>query len=97
MAVAIVLLVLGAIMSTIFIISKVTNYNLVTIILKTIASLFFVALGIYCAVISSGSVPFKVLVVVGLFLGTLGDVFLGFKYTTTKTKNIWIKIGRAHV
>ena len=94
MVVAIILLALGAIMSSIFIVSKVTNYSLKTIILKTIASLFFVALGIYCAIIvPSANTAFKVLVIMGLVFGLLGDIFLGFKYTTTKTKNIWIMLG----
>jgi hypothetical protein len=90
---AVVLLVLGALMSVVFIVSKVTNYSLKTIIFKTIASLFFVALGIYCAVIAPGPVPFKVWLVLGLFFGMLGDTLLGFKYITTKTKNIWILAG----
>ena len=93
MVVPIILLALGAVMSVVFIVSKVTNYNLVTIILKTIASLFFVALGIYCAIVIEGNVAFKALVVAGLIFGLLGDVFLGFKYTTTKTKKIWIMLG----
>ena len=93
MIVAIVLLCLGALTSVFFIVSKVIHYSLKTIILKTIASLFFVALGIYCAVIIPGSVPFKVLLVLGLFFGMLGDTLLGFKYITTKTKNIWILAG----
>ena len=93
MIVAIVLLCLGALTSVFFIASKVINYSLKTIILKTIASLFFVALGIYCAVVTSGPVAFKVLLVLGLFFGMLGDLLLGFKYITTKTKNIWILAG----
>lgn len=80
-------------MSLLFIVSKVINYSLKTIVLKTIASLFFVALGIYCAVTTPGSIPFKVLVNLGLFFGMLGDVLLGFKYITTRTKNIWILAG----
>ena len=93
MVVAIILLALGAIMSSIFIASKVINYSLKTIIFKTIASLFFVALGIYCAVITTGHTLFKVFVLIGLIFGMLGDVFLGFKYITTKTKKMWILLG----
>ncbi len=81
-------------MSVIFIISKVTNYSLKTIILKTIASLFFVALGIVCICLNqNGPFLFKLFIVLGLFFGMLGDVLLGFKYITTKTKNIWILAG----
>ncbi len=93
MVVSIVLLSLGAVMSAIFIVSKVTNYSLKTIILKTIASLFFVALGIYLFVTTQGNVLFKVFLLLGLIFGMLGDLLLGFKYITTKTKNIWILAG----
>ena len=93
MVAAIILLSLGAIMSGVFIVSKVTNYSLKTILFKTIASLFFVALGVYCVAITSGHTTFKVLVLLGLIFGMLGDVFLGFKYITTKTKKLWILLG----
>ena len=93
MTVAIILLCLGALTSIVFIVSKVINYSAKTIVFKTIASLFFVALGIYCAVITPGSTPFKVLLILGLFFGMLGDLLLGFKYIVTKTKNIWILAG----
>lgn len=94
MVVSIVLLCLGAVMSTIFIVSKVVNYSFKTIIFKTIASLFFVALAIVIfATNVQGHFYFKLFTVLGLFFGMLGDVLLGFKYITTKTKHIWILAG----
>ena len=94
MVAAIVLLVLGAMMSTVFIVSKVINYSLKTIIFKTIASLFFLALGILCFCLNrEGHFLFKLFTILGLFFGLLGDVFLGFKYITTKTKTMWILLG----
>lgn len=93
MVIAIILLCLGVVASSLFIISKVIHYSLKTIVLKTIAALFFVALGIYGAVVTSGPTLFKVFLVLGLFFGMLGDTFLGFKYITTKTKNLWILAG----
>ncbi len=93
MVIAIILLSLGAITSGIFIASKVINYSLKTIVLKTVASLFFVALAIYCAVITPEHTLFKVFLILGLSFGLLGDVLLGFKYITTKTKNLWILAG----
>lgn len=80
-------------MSTIFIISKVTNYSFKTIIFKAIASLWFVALGLVLFFMKEGHFLFKLFIVLGLFFGFLGDVLLGFKYITTKTKNIWILAG----
>ena len=81
-------------MSTVFIVSKVTNYSLKTIIFKTIASLFFIAVAIVAFCLSGeGHFLFKLFTVLGLFFGLLGDVFLGFKYITTKTKKLWILLG----
>ncbi len=93
MTIAIILLCLGALTSTVFIVSKVINYSPKTIVFKTIASLVFVALGIYGAVVTPGPTPIKVFIVLGLFFGTLGDLLLGFKYVVTKNKNIWILAG----
>lgn len=91
---SIILLVLGAAMSTIFIVSKVTNYSLKTIVFKTIASLFFVALGIVAFCLTPGYFYFKLFTLLGLIFGMLGDVFLGFKYITTgKIQKIWILAG----
>ena len=94
MIASIIILVAGAIMSSIFIASKVINYSWKTIILKGIASLFFIALAIVCFCIAkNGHLLFKIFTVLGLFFGFLGDIFLGFKYITTKTKKMWILLG----
>ena len=93
MIASIILLSLGAVMSAVFIVSKVINYSLKTIIFKTIASLFFVALGIYLCIIKPGHFYLRLFIVLGLVFGMLGDVLLGFKYITTKTKKIWILAG----
>ena len=92
---SIILLVLGTAMSIVFIVSKVINYSLKTIIFKTIASLFFVALGILDFCLNpEGYFIFKLFTVLGLFFGMLGDFFLGFKYITKgKVKKAWILIG----
>ena len=94
MVAPIIILVLGALMSSVFIVSKVINYSLKTIIFKTVASLFFVALAIVSLCLSgTGHFHFKLFAILGLFFGMLGDVFLGFKYITTKTKKMWILLG----
>ena len=94
MIASIIILVTGAIMSSIFIASKVINYSWKTIILKGIASLFFIALAIVCFCITKNDhLLFKIFTVLGLLFGFLGDIFLGFKYITTKTKKMWILLG----
>ena len=92
---SIIILALGAVFSTVFIVSKVTNYSLKTIIFKTIASLFFIALAILAfALTGSDHLLFKLFTLLGLFFGLLGDVFLGFKYITThKTQKLFILLG----
>ena len=54
-------------MSGVFIASKVINYSLKTIIFKTIASLFFVALGIYLFITIPGHFLFKLFLLLGLY------------------------------
>ena len=93
MVVSIILLALGAVASAVFIASKVINYSFITIILKGVASLFFVALGTYLFITIPGHLLFKLFTLLGLIFGFLGDVFLGFKYITTKAKNGWILAG----
>lgn len=90
---SIVLLVLGAISSTFFIISKVTKYTFKTIVLKTIASLFFIALAITCIAYNQKDIIFGIVIILGLFFGLLGDVFLGFKYVIEKKKKLFIMLG----
>ena len=83
MTAIIILLVLGAITSSIFIVSKVTNYSLKTIIFKTVASLFFLAVAIVAFCLTNNDhLVFKIFTLLGLIFGLLGDVFLGFKYIT---------------
>ena len=91
----IIILILGIMMSAVFIVSKVTNYSLKTIIFKTLASLFFMALAITCFCLSGGEhFTFKLLATLGLFFGLLGDVFLGYKYITKgKVQKLFILLG----
>ena len=90
----IILLVLGALVSCVFIVSKVIKYTFTTIVIKTIASLFFVAIAVVTVVLfREGHFFFKLFTVLGLFFGMLGDLLLGFKYITIKRKHIWILAG----
>ncbi len=94
MIASIILLCLGVVMSAVFIVSKVTNYTLKTIVFKTIASLFFVALAIVAYCVTPGYLYFKLFTLLGLIFGMLGDVFLGFKYITKgKAQKVWILTG----
>ena len=82
-------------MSAVFIVSKVTNYSLKTIIFKTLASCFFVALAIVVMCLTSNEhITFKIFALLGLVFGLLGDVFLGFKYITKgKVQKLFVLLG----
>jgi len=55
--------------------------------------MFFIALGITSVCLTKGDKLFGIIILIGLIFGMLGDVLLGFKYITTKTKKIWILSG----
>lgn len=94
MIAAIIILVVGAISSCVFIYSKITNYSLKTIFFKVASSSFFVALGIVCLCLNKeGRLAFKVCTIVGLSLGILGDLLIGFKYIVKSNSLLWIVVG----
>ena len=80
-------------MAAVFIFSKVTSYSPKTIVFKTLASLFFVALGIYLVVTVPGHVYLKAFLLAGLIFGLLGDFLLGFKWTDGKRRKMWLLAG----
>ena len=79
MAVCIVLLVLGAISLTLFLIEKIRRYSLKETAIKGVTSLLFIALAIYCF-IHNGFHPFGIFVLCGLTCGLIGDICLDLKY-----------------
>lgn len=72
-------IVLGAITLTFFLLEKTKNYSVKAVMLKSIASLFFIAtaaIGLY----KNGHHILTLFVVLGLIFGMLGDIFLDLKY-----------------
>ena len=72
-------IVLGAVALTFFLIEKTKNYSVKAVILKTIASLFFIAtaaVGLY----KNGYHILTLFVTLGLICGMLGDIWLDLKY-----------------
>ena len=72
-------IVLGAVALTFFLIEKTKNYSVKAVILKSIASLFFIAtaaVGLY----KNGYHILTLFVTLGLICGMLGDIWLDLKY-----------------
>ena len=77
--IAIIFMVLGAIALTFFLIEKIKSYSVKATIIKSITSLFFIALAAYSCYIR-GLHILGLFVVLGLVFGLLGDIWLDFKY-----------------
>ena len=87
MAICIILIVLGAICLTLFLIEKVRKYSIKATLIKATTSFFFIALAAY-SFYSHGDEDFGVFVVCGLALGLLGDIWLDFKYVFKEQEKI---------
>ena len=83
MAFSFVLLGIGAILVTLFLIDKIHKYSVRETIIKSFASLVFISLAVYHNFLKGFS-PFGSLVIVALVLGLLGDVWLDLKYVFPK-------------
>ena len=79
MIVAILIIVLGAIAVSLFLLEKCRKYSVKETMIKSIASLIFIVLGVYCS-FSSGHHKFGIFVIIALVFGLLGDIYLDFKY-----------------
>ncbi len=79
MIVCIILLSLGAISLALFLCEKVRKYSVKATLVKAVASLFFVALGLYGLLTKTLNLM-GFCFVFAQVLGLLGDIFLDFKY-----------------
>ena len=70
---------LGLIALTFFLVEKIKNYSVKAVLLKTVASLFFIAVSAV-GLSKNGHHILTLFVVLGLICGMLGDVFLDLKY-----------------
>ena len=79
MAFSFVILGIGAILVTFFLIDKIHKYSVRETLIKASASVMFISLAVYHNFLK-GFTPFGSLVIVALVLGLLGDVWLDLKY-----------------
>ncbi len=77
------LLVCGAVLLFVYIREKIKAYSVKAVILKSIVSVLFVAIGVYGSWLSAARGTVSLLcpfVVLGLLFGLLGDIWLDLKY-----------------
>ena len=72
-------LILAVIFAAVFTIRRGTKTDAVSLLLKAVASLCFILLGIF-GILAGSSHAFALLVVAGLVCGLIGDIFLDLKY-----------------
>ena len=79
MVIQIILLALGIISLTIFLIEKVKAYSLKAVAFKALTSMFFIALAAY-STYKCLNRTFPMFALIALGFGMLGDIFLDLKY-----------------
>lgn len=67
-----------------FLIVRVRQGGIKALVLKTLSSIIFIILGIIALSMSFENFSYGVFIVIGLFFGMLGDVFLDLKYVHKK-------------
>ena len=78
-----ILIVCAAIALVAYVREKVKAYSLKAVLIKSVVSVLFIAVGVYglhVSAASGGANPIGVLVVMGLVCGLLGDIWLDLKY-----------------
>ena len=78
-----ILIVCAAIALVAYVREKVKAYSLKAVLIKSVVSALFIAVGVYglhVSAASGGANPIGVLVVMGLVCGLLGDIWLDLKY-----------------
>jgi len=92
MVVCIVLLALGAICLTLFILEKIKKYSVRATIIKSVTSLLFISLAAY-SFYKNGGHPFGAFAIPALALGLMGDIWLDFKYVYPNDTRIFTFAG----
>lgn len=67
-----------------FLIVRIRQGGVKALVLKTLSSITFILLGIIALSMSFGNFSYGIFIVIGLFFGMLGDVFLDLKYVHKK-------------
>ena len=82
-----ILLVFAVILASVFTIRRGTKTDAVSLLLKTVASLLFILLGLF-GVLLSPVKTFPLLAVAGLVCGLIGDIFLDLKFVYPQDEDL---------
>ena len=94
MIVCIILLVLGTICVSLFLMDKLQKYSVRATLIKATASFLFIALAAYSSFINgSEQYGFNMFVICGLAMGLLGDIWLDFKYVFKEQERLFTYAG----
>ena len=87
-------LIIGCLLLIAFLIFRVRQNRLVAVILKGLTSIAFISTALVAWLTSNNPhTMFGVFVLIGLFFGFLGDVFLDIKFMTTKYEGLFTSLG----
>ena len=92
MVYCIILLVLGAICLTLFLMEKIKAYSVKETLIKSCTSFLFILLAVY-ANFHNGNHPFGMFVICALTLGLMGDIWLDLKYVFKEQDRIFTYAG----
>lgn len=92
MVICIILLAIGAVLTTLYAIEKTKEYTVKTTMLKAMASFFFVALAAYCYFKNSNN-SFGFFAICGLASCLLGDIWLGLRHTFKEQSRLFLFAG----
>ena len=88
------IIVIGFVIDIAFIITDYMKKYIPAVILKTLASLVFVYLGVRCGM-TAGDCTYTRLIIAGLALGCAGDFFLNLRFISPKYDELCLKTGTA--
>lgn len=87
-------LIVGLLLLVFFLYFRVKENRKVAVILKGLTSLMFILTGIVALFCSkSNSFTYGALIIIGLFFGLLGDVFLDLKFMSSKYEYLFTALG----
>lgn len=92
MITCIILIVLGAISLVFYLCEKCNKYSLRGVLIKSVVSILFIATALAATLQNTGH-KLSILVIAGLILGLLGDIWLDLKYVYPKDDKLYTYAG----
>ena len=87
-------LIIGAIFLTIFLVERVREKRVVAVVFKGLTSLMFILTALLAWLFSNRpNCSFGIFILIALFFGLLGDVFLDIKFITKKYEDLFTRLG----